>query len=73
MGAAKAANLKVKRKELWENRTPPATGRSFSCKIGWWIPSAKRELVLHNFKSTVKLEIIYYSRYIFFEKKRKFR
>lgn len=73
MVAAKAANLKVKRKELGENRTLPATGRPFSCKIGWWMPFAKREQALHNFKSIVKLEINYYCRYILFEQKRKFR
>lgn len=73
MVAAKAANLKVKRKELGENRTLSATGRPFSCKIGWWMPFAKREQALHNFKSIVKLEIIYYCSYILFEQKRKFR
>lgn len=69
MWAAKAANLKTKRKELGENRTPPITGRSFSCKNRMVDAICKKR---ENYIILNPLEIIYYCRYIWFEK-RKFR
>lgn len=42
-GGCKSHKPEVKRKELGENRTSPVAGRSFSCKIGWWMPFEKRE------------------------------